>query len=384
MNPTPLQRRLIIGATATLTSTLALAFCPPQYQETFVQPIFSSTTEALNEALQAVDAALSSELEMYSQRLVSAVAVLTKQKAIAANQIADANRTAAQMTAESLNVLAQTERVKQARFDYGGEFGQGYQPCAVYSQRNLMANREAELGEERRTRMLSEVVAGPGKYADPGQALSALAQDHRDNYCTQDEVDSGMCSQVGTMAGKSVNAATLFEPVMESDQGYKAKVAFVNNVVPLPDAPVPTSAANTPAASAYVLAKAQKDALMSPALASFKEIQLDYSGIQSAHNGADIPVAVRLNREVKRYFGNTAEYEAWNRTMAGQNTRGLLVESLKLKALDLVVLEKQYRQYERMEANLATLVAAEMRKQAERVDAAAMQASRQSAQSQIK
>lgn len=288
------------------------------------------------------------------------------------------------MTAESLNVMAQTERVKQARFDYGGEFGQGFQPCVVYAGRNLMANREAEMGEERRTRMMSEVVAAPGKYVDPGPALSQLAKDHRDNYCTQDQVNAGMCSTVGAMAGKSLNVATLFEPVMESDPLYKAKVAFVNNVVPLPDAPIPPSAANTPAAANYALAKAQKDALMSPALASFKELQIEYSGIESSHSGADIPVAVRMNREVKRYLGNTAEYESWTKTMSAQNNRGLLVEMLKVKALDLVVLERQYRQYERMEANLATMVAGEMRKQSERADAAAAQAARQDVKNQTK
>lgn len=382
---TPRQRKIVIGVTIALTSTMAFTFyCPPQYQENFVEPMFQSSTQALNEAIQAVDAALSAELEMYSQRINSAVAVLTKQKAVAANQIADANRTAAQMTAQSMNVLAQTERVKQARFEYGGEFGQGYQPCLVYAGRNLMANREAVMGEERRTRMMSEVVAAPGKYLDPTQALSQMAKDHRDNFCTQDQVNAGMCSSVGAMAGKSINVATLFEPVMESEPLYKAKVAFVNNVVPLPDAPVPQSAANTPAAAAYVLAKAQKDALMSPALASFKEIQIEYSGIDSSHSGSDIPMAVRIDREVKRYLGNTPEYEAWNKAMAGQNSRGLLVELLKVKALDLVLLERQYRQYERMEAMLATMVAGEMRKQSERVNAAAMQATSQDVKSQIK
>lgn len=379
------QRKIVIGVTVALTSTLAFGFyCPPQYQENFVQPMFQSSTQALNEAIQAVDAALSAELEMYSQRINSAVAVLTKQKAVAANQIADANRTAAQMTAQSLNVLAQTERVKQARFEYGGEFGQGFQPCLVYAGRNLIANREAEMGEERRTRMMSEVVAAPGKYADPGQALSQMAKDHRDNFCTQDQVNAGMCSSVGAMAGKSLNVATLFEPVMESEALYKAKIAFVNNVVPQPDAPVPQSAANTPAAATYALAKAQKDALMSPALASFKELQIEYSGIESSHSGSDIPMAVRVDREVKRYLGNTPEYQSWTKTMAGQNSRGLLVEMLKVKALDLVLLERQYRQYERMEANLATMVAGEMRKQSERTDAAAMQATRQDVKSQIK
>ena len=376
-------RKVFVGTAAALTCTLAYAVCPPQYVTELVEPMFESSKQGLNEALQAVDEALSEELEEYSERINSAVAVLTKQKAVAANQIGDATRSSAQMTAASLNVLAQTERVKQARFEHGGEFGQGFSPCAVYNGRNLMANREADLGEERRHRMVSEVQAGPGRFGNPAETMLVQAKDHRDNYCTQDQVNAGMCAQVGALAGASLRASTLFEPAMESDNLYKAKVAFVNNVVGLPDAPVPSAAANTPAAAAYSLAKAQKDALLSPALTSLKEVQLEHTGIDSAHSGSDIPQSVRLNREVQRYLGDAPEHEAWTKAMVGQNSRGLMVEMLKVKALDLVLLEKQYRQYERMEANLATLVASEMRKQASRAAVAADAATTQNVKSQI-
>jgi hypothetical protein len=359
-------------------------FCPPQYQENFVQPMFQSGTEALNGAISAVDSTLSAQLEFDSQRINSAVAILTKQKALVANQIADANRTSAEATATALNALSQTQRVKEARFEFGGEFGQGYQPCAVYAGRNLIANRDAEMGEERRIRMMSEVNAAPGHYADPIQAQQVLAQEHHAYFCTSDQVKSGMCDTVSPMAGASLSAATLFEPVMEADPLYRAKVAFVNNAMGPPDAPVPAAAANAPSATAYMLAKAQKDALVSPALASLKEVQLEYTGIDAVHGGSDIPTAVRMEREVQRYLGNTPEYEAWAKTMAAQNAHGLMVELLKEKALDLVVLERQYRQYERMEANLATLVAAELRNSAQRVAATADEAASQRAQGQIK
>jgi hypothetical protein len=379
------NRRIAIGVTVALTSGAAFGFyCPPQYQEDFVRPMFLSATAALNTAIKGVDAALSAELTMYSQRLVSAVAVLTKQKALVANQIADANRTAAQSTASALSALSQAERVKQARFLYGGEFGQGFQPCITYAGRSLIANRDALMGEERRNRIQSEVVAAPGRYVDPVQAEQYLAKEHRDYFCTPDQVKSGMCDKVGAMPGASLSAATLFEPVMESDQLYRAKVAFINNVAGSPDAPIPEGAGNTPAATAYAMAKAQKDALTSPALASLKELQLEYTGVNTAHGGSDIPIATRMEREVKRYLGNTPEYEAWSKTMAAQNSRGLLVEMLKLKALDLVLLEKQYRQYERMEANLATLVAGQVRGQAERATNAAEQAAREQVKGQIK
>jgi hypothetical protein len=377
--------RVALGLTIALTSSASYAvFCPPQYQEQFVSPMFTSATTALNQAISAVDAALSSEMEMYNQRLTSAVAILTKQKAAAANQIADASKNAAQTTATALNTMAQAERVKDARFTYGGEFGQGYNPCVVYSGRNLLANRDAEIGEERRARVMSEIVAAPGRYVDPLQARTEMAREHRDFFCTPAQAASGMCTQVGTLAGASLTAATLFDPMMETDPAYRAKVAFVNNVAGMPDAPVPQQAANTPAATTYALAKAQKDALVSPALASFKEVQMDYTGMNLPHGGSDIPLATRLDKEVKRYLGDSADYMAWTKVMAAQNSRGLMVEMLKVKALDLLLLEKQYRQYERMEANLATLVAGELRGNMERTRSAAEKATRQQVTSQIR
>jgi hypothetical protein len=347
-----------------LTSTAALAFyCPPQFQETFVEPVFTTSKQAISESVQVVDQALSKQLEFNSQRLTSAIAVLTKQKAVAANQISDGNRTAAQATATALQALAQAERVKKARFEYGGEFGQGYQPCKVYTTRNTIANRDAEMAVERRTRIMSEIVAAPGRYANPVQAQQAALTEHRASYCTADQVASGLCEKVGALPGANLSVATLFEPSMENEPLYQAKVSFVNNLVGLPDAPISKEAGKSAAADAYALAKTRKDAIVSPALASLKEIQLDYSGITVAHgNSSDLPMAVHFRNEVKRYLGSGTEYDKWNNTLTAQNSRGLMVELLKQKALDLALSEKQYRQYERMEAQLVGLVSLELQK----------------------
>lgn len=346
--------------TLVLSATWAYAkYCPPQYQENWVAPQFMNATMVLNKAIMAVDAALSAQLEINSQRLISAIAVLTKQKAVAANQIADSSRIASQQVATSLNVLAQTERVKQARFEYGGEFGQGYSPCKVYAARQVIANRDADMATERRARVMSEVVAAPGRYVDPIQGQRALIEANKD-FCTQDQVASGLCKTVGAIPGASLTVATLFEPAMEGEKLYAAKVAFVNNMVGTPDGPVPAAAGSSPSAAAYSLAKARKDALISPAITSLKEIQLDYSGVTGTETGKDIPLAMHFRNEVKRYAGNSDEYDAWARVMSAQNERGALVELLKIKALDLAIQEKQYRQYERMEAMLAALVALEV------------------------
>ena len=358
-NRTQLPLKLALAASLSFSGTSAVAYFCPQYMNEIVFPVFVANTAALVGTVASVDAALSAQLEINSQRMQSAVAILTKQKAIAANQIAEAERITGQTTASGLRILAQTEAVKKARFDYSGEFGQGVDPCGTYSRRVNIANQDAAMGQERRYRVVDEVVVGPGRYADPIKAADDKVREH-EKFCTEDQAASGLCKKAGPMAGASLTFATLFEPAVEGEDLYTAKVAFVNNVVGLPDAPLSKTAAKSSSASAYVLAKARKDAFLSPAINSLKEIQLDYSSISSTHGGTGLPLAMQFEAEVKRYSGNSKEYDTWSRTMIGQNQHGALVEQLKIKALDLALMERQYRQYERMESNLATLVAMEV------------------------
>jgi len=370
--------KVIFGFALILFSTLAYAYCPPQYQENTVAPQFQNAIRALDRAVSTMDKVLSAQLETNTQRLTSAIAVLTKQKAISSNQIAESNRITSQQIATSLNILTQTERVKQARFDYGGEFGQGYSSCKVYATRQVITNREADMGYERRARVMSEVIAAPGRYSDPIQGQRDLIEANK-AFCTQDHVDSGLCESLGKIPSASLSVATLFEPAIEGETLYDAKVTFVNNIVGLPDGAVPVSAGMTPATAAYSLMKARKDALISPAITTLKEIQLEYSGVSGTETDMDIPLAVHFQNEIKRYAGNSTEYDAWSRVMTAQNERGVLIELLKIKALDLALQEKQYRQYERMEAQLAALVALEVQSTGlqNQTDGAAQQATKQ-------
>lgn len=357
------KRRIKAAITISIavSSTAAYSFfCPPQYQENFVEPQFMAAMELITGAVTAVDVALSTQLEINSQRLLSAIAVLTKQKAIAANQIADSARTADQQVATSLNVLSQTERVKQAKFDFSGEFGQGFSPCKVYSQRHIISMRDTDMGNERRYRVSSEVVAAPGRYYDPILGQEELLKANR-KFCTEDQVNSGLCNEEGELPAASTNAATLFEPAMEGSDLYDAKVAFVNNLVGLPDGSIPPSAGKSAAAEAYMLEKSYKDAAVSPAIVALKEVQLDYSGVDGMETGKDIPLALHYKNEVGRYLGNTEENENWTNVLVAQNDRGLMVELLKMNALKLSIQEKMYRQYELEEAMLASLVGEELR-----------------------
>lgn len=330
--------------------------CPPQYQNGWVAPQFANATAVLNASLQSVDASLSAQLLFQSERLNSAVAVLTSQKAVAASQIADANRTTAQQVATGLGVISQTERVKRARFEFGGEFGQGFSPCEVYATRSVIASRDADMDAQLNTRMQSEVIAAPGRYAVRRDAAIQLSKDNEAS-CTQDMVSAGLCQSVGVTPGASMSVATLFDIADEGDATYDAKVAFINNIVGLPDPPIEMISGVSQ--DAYMLAKARKDAMLSPAVASLKALQLEYSGVRGAETGEGVPLAQMFRQEIERYAGGTQQNEAWTRVMAAQNERGVMVELLKIKALDLAMQTRQLRQYERIEASLAALVAVE-------------------------
>lgn len=363
-----------VAVMSMVSTVVAAQACPPWlYIDEWVDPVFVAATQQLQAAITAMDTLLSTTLNLQSERLTSAIAVLTKQKAVTGNQIAETARATAQQTATAFQALAEAEQVKRARFDFGAEFGQGFSPCRVYATRQVIANRAAEMESERRERVMSEIVAAPGRYADPIATQHSFAA-ARTEFCTREQVGynvGGQCTQEGALPGADLTVATLFEPAMEGEPLYDAKVSFVNHVAGLPDGPVPDDAAQSAAATSYAMAKSRRDALISPALTSLKEIQLDWSGVDSAHGGKDLPLGLYFRNEVRRYSGNSPDYDAWSKVLVGQNERGAMVELLKVTALDLALQERQYRQYERMEAQLASLVAMEINTSGVAAEAAA-------------
>ena len=114
---------------------------------------------------------------------------------------------------------------------------------------------------------------------------------------------------------------------------------------------------------AAALAKTQKDALMSPAINALQNLSANYSTADTDHTGASkSSVMGQYKIQVNRYFGGTEENEKWTKTLTAQAERGLLVEQLKMKALNLSIATQKYKQYEMMESQLAALVALEVQK----------------------
>lgn len=351
-----LRSKVSAGVIISLASCVAYAYCPPQYQENMVAPAFKAALTSIQGAITGMDASLSSILLTQSQRLTSSIAVMTKQKALSANQVAEATLNSNKMLAQGLNDISTAERIKKARFDYGGEFGQGYNPCKIMAGRNLIATRTADLSSELTKRVRTEIISGSGKYASVTDAQNSFINTHK-TYCTADEVASGMCESEGAMPGADTTVSTLFNPVMEGTQEYDAKNAFINNIAGMPDQPIPLAAAKSVDAQSYILEKNRRDALVSPALAALKDIQIDTSGVEGTETGKEIPMSQLMDNEVKRYSGNSDDYTAWTKSLASQNERGVLVEVLKVKSLELAQKARIYKQYETIEAQLASITA---------------------------
>jgi len=146
--------------------------------------------------------------------------------------------------------------------------------------------------------------------------------------------------------------------------------------IPLPDG-------RTPAAESYMMSKAVKDATISPAYAALKDIQVDTGGSFNPESSSDVPLATMFKNETKRYFGGE-EYKRWNKTLAAQQERGLLVELLQNRALQLAIAARNYQMMEKREAILAALVAAETRRMASGAREAGQQAIAQELRSAMK
>lgn len=75
-----------------------------------------------------------------------------------------------------------------------------------------------------------------------------------------------------------------------------------------------------------------------------------------------LPIILQLEKQVARYLGNGDEYKKWNETLIQQNDKGLLKETLQIKALKLYLQSREYEQLLGMEAMLAATVAADLRR----------------------
>lgn len=358
-----MKKKLVAAACAILMSTGSHAgLCPP-FNEMVVIGKLGVIEAALKVAWTTLFKALSGNLLSYDKRELSAMRVATSQVAT----VAKAEINAAQaLMAGKMAALGALEHTKQ-HLDVYQQFsvmtGQGVDPCAQL---------EAQVGLSeagRRTnasiqRALMQAAAAPGRYSSPESYIDQMLKIRQGTFLTKDEEALGFgkasSAEVVTatgekfpLAGADTNAAVLFADSNDA-RVSAAKDAYLNHIGGLPDLPIKKEDAALPAGKEYLVNKAQKDAVMSAALASIAAVAATNTPVDGKQSKTQA-----MRELVGQYFGKEASqrWKGW----ATQSSRGLLVDQLKIDAAALALKAEQYQDGQRQEVLLAAALLADVK-----------------------
>lgn len=377
---------ILVGAVSAPTAANAACYIDRYAPAQFSKPILSAHTEAVMASLQGMDLAVSAAMNAQAKSIAGAVDILSQQKAASTKQFATAMKNNSHLEAQAIQEIARNKRLKKAIRDYSPA-SMGYKACEVSAKREVISQATKDTDAAIPVMTNREVTARPGSYGSRKDAAATRLALHEKLYCTSGQVASGLCNSEGSEAGKSLMAETLFKPSGKDTQDYANKSAFINNMVGLPDDPVPTAVAASSEAQAYSDLKRRKDAIKSTAITSLKAIQAMTSSmdgeepVDKATNGTNTaaastekgqlntespktnkvnkaPLSTQIKDDVSRYLGGGKEYEEWSKSLASAEEKGILTELVKNKALSLYIQAEKYKQYSRMEAMLAANVAA--------------------------
>lgn len=367
-------------------------YVDPQFTASAKQA-FTAANQRIIQKLVGMDVAVSKASKEESDAITSAIFVLSNQKAVATEQINTALKTNSQTQAAAMQSISQAKRYQQVLRDYGVQ-GLGHNICEVQVKREDIQETTQATQEAIGAMVKNEITARAGRYANRREAMATRLALHDKYYCTEGQAKAGLCSGAGSRAAKSLSASTMFQPADYLSAEYNDKSALINNMVGLPDDPVPANQATTLAGQSYSDLKRRKDAIKSTAMTSLKSIQADWSTVpnyenkstttesakakvetekqQLAKNAPATPTGeksgeekralslmAQVQQDVSRYLGGGKEYQEWSKTLTGQEEKGVLTEVLKVKALRLYIQTQEFKQLQRMEAMLAANVAAE-------------------------
>ena len=358
-----MKKKIVAAACAILMSTGSHAgLCPP-FNEMAVIAKLGLIESALKVAWTTLFKALSGNLLSYDKRELSAMRVATSQVATVAKAEINAAQTLMAGKMAALGALEQTKQQLDVYQQFSVMTGQGVDPCAQL---------EAQIGLNdagRRTNasiqaVLMQAAAAPGRYSSPENYIEKMLKVRQASFLTKDEEALGFGKAATTevttatgekfpLAGADTNAGVLFAD--SADTRVKAaKEAYINHIGGLPDLPIAKETASLPAGKEYLVAKAQKDAVMSAALSSMATVAATNTPVDGKQSKTQA-----MRELVGQYFGKEASqrWKGWST----QSTRGLLVDQLKIDAASLALKAEQYQDGQRQEVLLAATLLADVK-----------------------
>lgn len=345
-----------------VTGKVAAVGCPPVIDSIWMASMSSGITALINGVMGMVTG-VNSQNTINEQRLISALKVQTKQIATSAEKESANTTQVMQAVANSMVEQDTAIQVQKVMENFGASTGQGYDPCGEQTKsRNVVGGYQMTMNVSADVRSME---TGPGVYKDRAQSLAARLTEHKQFFCTQAEKDAGLCTTVGPLSGASLQFSTLFRSSDVSDNTTRAKNAFANHIFGLPDQPISPDKAKTPEGLAAMRDKMMLDGYRSIGATSLKAVQAMSMSDATASNGTNNnggsttrSFADAFSTKVDQYTGGN-DYSRWEQSLTVQSERGLLVNLAKMSATKLYATSVEYDQYERMEANLAALLALE-------------------------
>lgn len=332
----PFKKAAITLTLITLPATAVYGACGGGPEESQIIAKIGQLTLDFELKLAEIHAKLFAKGLMMEQILVTATKVATAQVSASGDKTVGTEQASQQAYADHMKELTLSEVADEIVMK---AISQGTDPCGTMAKDQAIHAAEQQL-PTKVDATYAQVQAN--KFSGTASAIAARDAQHRSKFCTQDEVDAGICASLGSMPGGSVNTNLLYSNKTDS-LSQEAKLAVINNIVGLPDDAPPQNASSSPAVDAYVLAKKQKDAFTGFAAHSLVTIKEENENV--------LPL---LKERSDMYFGDPAKSQAWAQSLAGQDPVGVMRDLLQIQSLQIKNAQMRLQQGMRMETNLAS------------------------------
>lgn len=375
-------KKSVVCVTLVSVCGIASGFSCPPVLDAVWQAAIASATSTIGAAVTAAGESIAAGNALNMERILSALRVATKQISVSTDKEITTDLNVRQAVSMAAADSATRKAMFNAIMDFNPATGQGVDPCGELSRSQTMAVSMSEASNDMREKVLREMDNAPGAFvADQGAILAKRIVDGKTKYCTADEVKAGVCSAVGPVAGKDVDAASFFTSAPVSSDQAAAKSAMLNYMFGVPYVAPNKDALSSASGKSFLDAKRSEDAYRSVSQASFKAIQ-SWTESRGTPEAPQPSVLDALAKKVGVYSGGD-NYDAWEQGQASQTERGLLVQYAKMAAMELYLLHTEYQQTERIEANVSALYALRTRN-SRSLDAAAGNARNATAQGKVK
>lgn len=278
-----------------------------------------------------------------------------------------ARQTAEQRTIQQGMVATQSQMyLEKARADSQIRYQVSPRACFETAGGAAVATASAETAQnvnDLNRSALSRTLYTVNTAADVNQMLAT----HQAKYCSAQDAALGRCTAAADdMQNADVRADTLYSHTSLSPDQITAAQQLHNNIInPIPTQSLPKGLESSAAGKLFVAGQYMEQASLSVASNSLNQaigVRTPVQGLGTAAQ-MDTPDISEMGLMEAQVIGRF-ESPAWYAMVAGMSQENLLREMNKQQALKLWMDLKAYKQQERIEGNLATLVALAVRRDA--------------------